>query len=239
MAELRGFCIWYFNCILSNHLTVPPNSEIYIDVLTSTLFIPLPYEVGGGYTGFTLSVPSSVHLSVCRWHGFWSVTAVCFGISISYFICRLFVAMGRSLVIFSDVAFKMAVWQPYWIFWFPDSNFSLALNIKSKLHRHITCLYGKKPNDFPQYHFQNGCLVAILDFSVSGLCRLHGFWSITRICFGISIANSICMLFVAMCRSLLIFRAVTFKMATCQPYWIFQFPDSNFSLALNIKSNLQ
>ena len=27
---------------------------------------------------------------------------------------------GRSLLIFSDVAFKMAAWRPYWIFWFPD-----------------------------------------------------------------------------------------------------------------------
>ena len=28
--------------------------------------------------------------------------------------------MGRSLLIFSDVTFKMAAWWPYWIFWFPD-----------------------------------------------------------------------------------------------------------------------
>ena len=27
--------------------------------------------------------------------------------------------MGRSLLIFSDLTFKMAAWWPYWIFWFP------------------------------------------------------------------------------------------------------------------------
>ena len=30
----------------------------------------------------------------------------------------LFVAMGRNLLILSDVTFKMAAWQPYWIFGF-------------------------------------------------------------------------------------------------------------------------
>ena len=30
------------------------------------------------------------------------------------------VYMGRSLLIFSDITFKMAAWWPYWIFWFPD-----------------------------------------------------------------------------------------------------------------------
>ena len=43
------------------------------------------------------------------------------------------VVIGRSLLIFGDVTLKMAPWWPYWIFWFPDSNFSLALNINSKL----------------------------------------------------------------------------------------------------------
>ena len=96
-----------------------------------------------GYTGFTLSIC----LSVCRRHGFRNVTQVCFGISIRNFMCMLFVAMGRSLYIFSDISFKMAAWQPYWIFLFPDSNFSLALNIKAKLQWHITCVYRKGPID--------------------------------------------------------------------------------------------
>ena len=105
------------------------------------VFIPQPNEVGGGYTGFTLSVCPSVRPSVCRRHGFRSISQVCFGISISNFICMLMVAIGRSLLIFSDVTFKMAAWRPYWIFWFPDSNFTLALHINFNLQRHNTYVY--------------------------------------------------------------------------------------------------
>ena len=46
--------------------------------------------------------------SVTGWHGFGSVTQVCFGISVSNFMCMSFVAVGRSLTIVSYVAFKMA-----------------------------------------------------------------------------------------------------------------------------------
>ena len=112
------------------------------EVVCNCLFIPPPNEVGGGYTGFTLSVCPSVRPSVCRRHGFRSISQVCFGISISNFIYMLMVAIGRSLLIFSDVTFKMAAWRPYWIFWFPDSNFTLALNINFKLQRHNTYVYG-------------------------------------------------------------------------------------------------
>ena len=114
--------------------------------LNVLIIIPPPNEVGGGYTGFTLSVRlsvcPSVRPSVCRRHGFRSISQVCFGISISNFICMLMVAIGRSLLIFSDVTFKMAAWRPYWIFWFPDSNFTSALNINFKLQRHNTYVYG-------------------------------------------------------------------------------------------------
>ena len=60
----------------------------------------------------------------------------------------LMVVIGRSLFIFSDVTFKMAAWWPYWIFWFPDPNFSLALNINSKFKGHNTYVYVKEPIDF-------------------------------------------------------------------------------------------
>ena len=200
---------------------------------------PRPTKLEGGYTGFTLSVRLSVCPSVCRRHGFRSISQVCFGISIWNFICMLMVAIGRSLLIFSDVTFKMAAWRPYWIFWFPDSNFTLALNINFRLQRHNTYVYGQEPSDFQQRHFQNGRLAAILDFSVSGLCRWHGFRSISQVCFRISISNFICMLMVAIDRSLLIFSDVTFKMAAWRPYWIFWFPDSNFTLALIINSKLK
>ena len=88
------------------------------------------------------SVCPSVRPSVCRRHGFRSISQVCFGVSISNFICVLMVAIGRSLLIFSDVTFKMAAWRPYWIFRFPDSNFTSALNINFKLQRHNTYVYG-------------------------------------------------------------------------------------------------
>ena len=98
---------------------------------------------GGGYTGFTLSVCPSVRPSVCRRHGFRSISQVCFGISISNFICMLMVAIGRSLLIFSDVTFRMAAWRPYWIFWFPDSNFTSALNITSNFSGTILMYMGR------------------------------------------------------------------------------------------------
>ena len=86
-------------------------------------------------------VRPSVRPSVCRRHGFRSISQVCFGISISNFICMLMVVISRSLLIFNDITFKMAAWWPNWIFWFPDSNFSLALNINSKLKWHNTYVY--------------------------------------------------------------------------------------------------
>ena len=109
------------------------------------VFIPPPNEVGGGVYWIhlvCLSVCPSVRPSVCRRHGFRSITQVCFGISISNFICMLMVAISRSLLIFSDFTFRKAAWRPYWIFWFPDSNFTLALNINFKLQRHNTYVYG-------------------------------------------------------------------------------------------------
>ena len=90
---------------------------------------PRPTKLEGGYTGFTLSVRLSVRPSVCRRQGFRSISQVSFGISISYFICMLMVAIGRSLLIFSEVTFKMAAWRPYWIFGFPDSNFGFEYQL--------------------------------------------------------------------------------------------------------------
>ena len=129
---------WFLSVI------IPPPNEVVVGVDWIHLVIPLPNEVGVGVDWIQL-VRLSVCPSVRRRHGFRSITQVCFGISISNFICILFVAMGRSLLIFSDVTVKMATWWPSWIFWFRDSNFSLALNIKSKLQWLITCVYGREP----------------------------------------------------------------------------------------------
>ena len=78
--------------------------------------------------------------------------------------------------------------------------------------------YGSEPIDFQWPHFLNGCLVAILDFSVSGW---HGFGSVTQVCFGISVSNFMCMSFVAVGRSLTIVSYVAFKMAALWFWTIF------------------
>ena len=95
-------------------------------VILSYYLFPHPTKLAGGI----LDSPwLSICPSVCTQHGFRSISHVCFGISISNFICMLMVAIGRSILIFSNVTFKMVACWPYWIFWFPASNFSLALNI--------------------------------------------------------------------------------------------------------------
>ena len=138
--ELLLSCTKSSICLVSNKRLLCFHCCLHFHV-----FIPPPNKVGGGVYWIHLVRPSvcpSVRPSVCRRHGFRSISQVCFGISISNFICMLMVAIGRSLVIFSDVACKMAAWRPYWIFWFPDSNFTLALNINFKLQRHNTYVYG-------------------------------------------------------------------------------------------------
>ena len=69
-------------------------------------------------------------LSVCRQHGFRSLL---WNFNFKFHVHIYCGHRQKSPLFFSDVSFKMATWWPYWIFWFPDSNFSLALNIHSKL----------------------------------------------------------------------------------------------------------
>ena len=66
------------------------------------VIIPPPNEVGVYWNHLVRSsVCSSVSPSVCRRHGFRSISQVCCGISISNFIYMLMVVIGRSLLIFS------------------------------------------------------------------------------------------------------------------------------------------
>ena len=76
-----------------------------------------PFLLGGGILVDHWSTFSSflngylvaiLDFLVYGWHGFGNVTQVCFGISVSNFMCMSFVAVGRSLTIVSYVAFKMA-----------------------------------------------------------------------------------------------------------------------------------
>ena len=104
--------------------------------------------------------------------GFQTLTLVWLWISTPNLSGTILMYMCRRLLIFSNVNFKMAARQPYWNFWFPDSNFSLALNINCKLKWHNTYIYGQEPFDFQWRHFQNGRLASILDFLVSRLTLL-------------------------------------------------------------------
>ena len=91
-------------CIVISLLYPPPPNEVgggvywihytaqrswRVGILDS--LYPSPTKLEVGYTGFTLSVRPSVCPSVCRRHGFRSISQVCFGISISNFICMLMV----------------------------------------------------------------------------------------------------------------------------------------------------
>ena len=152
MNDMLRVCWFWTNHVWSKTRESPLDSSIFFSFCKSTGHLPYAFIQLDNYTPaqrswrgvywIHLVRPSSVHPSVCRRHGFRSISQVCFGISISNFICMLMVAIGRSLLIFSDITFKMAAWQPYWIFWFPDSNFTLALNNNSKLQRHNTYVYG-------------------------------------------------------------------------------------------------
>ena len=106
-------------------------SKIYLNQKRSVILYAPPTSLGGGiklhsFFGLNIywihlvrpSVCSSVRPSVCRRHGFRSISQVCFGILISNFICILMVAIGSSLLIFSHISFKMVAWRPYWIFCF-------------------------------------------------------------------------------------------------------------------------
>ena len=182
------------------------------------LLCPRPTKLEGGYTGFTLSVRPSVCPSVCRRHGFRSISQVCFGISISNFIRMLMVVIGRCLLIFSDVTFKMAAWRPYWIYWFPDSLLRLWISTSN-------------------------CSGTILMYMASSLLIFSNVifkMAVWRPYWIFRFLDSVGgMVSGVVSRSLLIFSNITFKMAAWWPYWIFWFPDSNFSLALNINSKLK
>ena len=108
---------------------------------------PLSKWLPGGHIGFSVS-------RVGRRHGFRSISQVCFGISVSNLMYMLMVVIGRSLMIFNDVTFKMAAWQPYWISWFPDCNFNLALNVNSKLQWHSIMYMGRSLLIFSSVNFK-------------------------------------------------------------------------------------
>ena len=123
------------------------------------LIIPPSNEVGGvwgeGVWVYWIHlVRLSVCPSVCRRHGFRSITQVCFGISISMLYAYwLWLWTGAYWFSAMSITLNMAAWLSSWILWFPDSNFNLTLNIKFKLQWHIKCVYRKEPIKFQLCHF--------------------------------------------------------------------------------------
>ena len=97
-------------------------------------------------------------------------------------------------------------------FWFPVPNFTLASNINFKLQWHNTSVYGQEPIDFQQRHFQIG---------------FFGFQTLILVWPWISTPNLSGTILMYMCRSLLIFSNINFKMAAWRPYCFFCFRTLN------------
>ena len=131
------------------------------------VFIPLLNKVGAGHTGFTLSVRPSVCPSVCRWHGFRSISQVCFGVSISNFIRMFMVAIGRSLSIFNYVTFKMAAWRPYFFL----ANYIAGILLWK--HSYIWHYGGPHIFRYVFYFVKNYCCVDILVFITKLVINCH------------------------------------------------------------------
>ena len=151
---------------------------------------------------------------LCRWHGFQSISQVCFGISILNFICMLELVIGSSLLIFSGVNFKMAAWWPYWIFWFPDSSFSLALNISSKLKWHNTYIC------VGAYLFS---AMLISKWPPGSHIGFFGFRTLTLVWLWISTPNLSGIILIYIWVGAYWFSATS--LSKWRPYWIFWFPD--------------
>ena len=150
-------------------------------------------------------------------HCFQSVARVCVGISISNFICMLFVAMGQSLFVWKYVGFTMAAWRQYplpylSLVWISSPNF-----ISKSLMQMIKIYWCQ---------FQNGCLLALLDSFCVWALNLR-FW--------ISSPNFSSTLLVYMTKGHLLLS----KWPPASHIGFFDFWNVTFSWALNIKSKLQ
>ena len=91
--------------------------------------------------------------SVSGWHGFGSVTQVCFGISVSNFMCMSFVALDRSLTIVSYVTFKMAA---LWFWTMPPSPMGWGILVD---HWSTISSYIYHSRWFDNFLFRNGYIL--------------------------------------------------------------------------------
>ena len=154
-----------------------------------------------------------VHLSavcppvryVCRRYGFWSVNHVCFGISVSNFMCMPFVAMDINLLI---SATPLSKWPPHgYIEYFSFQTLT------------IVWLRQSTPN------FSSTFLVCI-DRSLLVFSDVIFKVAIWRpYCFCFQTLTIFSFEYICMGRSISVFSNGTLKMAAWQLYWIFWFPD--------------
>ena len=141
---MNSACLWQPDRICK--FIIPPPTKLEGGILDSpctsvcpsSLWISTPNFSGtiAMYMGRSLLIFSNVIFKMAAWRPYCFVflfldseggmvsgvlSHVCFGVSISNFICILMVVIGKSLLIFCDITFKTAAWQPFCIFWFPDS----------------------------------------------------------------------------------------------------------------------
>ena len=109
--------------------------------------------------------PPGSHIGIS---GFRTLTLVWLWISTANLSGTILIYMGRSLLVFSDVTFKMDAWWPYWIFWFPDSlYFGFEYQLQTSVAKYL-CIWVRA------YWF------SVTSFSSKwlpgGHIRFFGFW---------------------------------------------------------------
>ena len=162
--------------------------------------------------------PPGSHIGI---FGFRTLTLVWLWILTANLSGTILIYMGSSLLIFSEITFKMAAWQPYWIFWFPDQlYFGFEYQLQTSEAKYL-CIW-VRAYWFSVTAFSKWLPGGHITSRFFGFW-MHGFGSVTQVCFGISVSNFMCMSFVAVGRSLTIVSYVAFKMAAL---WFWTMPPS-------------
>ena len=108
--------------------------------------------------------PPGSHIGI---FGFQTLTLVWLWISTANLSGTILIYMGRSLLIFSDVTFKMAAWRPYWIFWFPDQlYFGFEYQLQTSVAKYL-CIWVRA------YWFS---VTSFSKWLPGGHIRFFGFW---------------------------------------------------------------
>ena len=89
------------------------------------------------------STMSLSKFATCRLYwifGVWTLTLIWLWISSSNFSGTSLACIGRSVLIFSNVTFKMATWRPYWILLASTPSLVAVAQHYAVAHRQILCL---------------------------------------------------------------------------------------------------